>query len=132
MSQVELVYQILCDDVRLEIGNKLSFIGVFQEIYVQQLPIVLPKLAVLTQWCGEGEHSCTIQIISPDRTNVIGSSPESKFRIPSQGYANSIAFFLNIQFLQSGKYILQTSLNRKVQSERTIIVGLISQMPPQN
>ena len=35
-----------CDDVRLEAGNKLSFMGVFQNIMVQQLPLSLIKFAV--------------------------------------------------------------------------------------
>jgi hypothetical protein len=36
-----------CDDVRLEIGHKLSFIGCYNdEMIVQSFPVTLPKLAV--------------------------------------------------------------------------------------
>jgi hypothetical protein len=35
-----------CDDIRHEVGNKLSFIGCYQggELHVQLAPVVLPKL----------------------------------------------------------------------------------------
>jgi hypothetical protein len=37
---------IYCDDIRQEIGNKLSFIGCYQggELHVQAAPVALPKL----------------------------------------------------------------------------------------
>lgn len=41
---------IYCDDVRLEVGGKLSLIGVYQnKLIAQQLPIVLPKLCVFVK-----------------------------------------------------------------------------------
>ncbi len=44
-QELELAYTLFCDDVRLEVGNKLSYMGVFQNIVVPQLPVWLPKLA---------------------------------------------------------------------------------------
>ena len=35
-KKLELVYTLFCDDVRLEVGNKLSYMGVFQNIVVPQ------------------------------------------------------------------------------------------------
>ena len=46
-QKLELVYTLFCDDVRLEVGNKLSYMGVFQTIVVPQVPVWLPKLAVV-------------------------------------------------------------------------------------
>jgi hypothetical protein len=38
---------IYCDDIRHEIGNKLSFIGIYAgELLVQSFPITLPKLCL--------------------------------------------------------------------------------------
>ena len=48
--------RLFCDDVRLEVGNKLSFMGVFQNIMVQQMPVSLIKFAVVNHWRGEGTH----------------------------------------------------------------------------
>jgi hypothetical protein len=36
---------IVCDDIREEIGNKLTLIGIYeQEIFVSKLPYTFPKL----------------------------------------------------------------------------------------
>ena len=45
-SKLQLVYTIFCDDVRLEVGNKLSLMGVFHQIVVQQFPVTILKFAL--------------------------------------------------------------------------------------
>lgn len=41
------VYAIYCDDIRFEIGNKRSFIGVYNgQLFVPTFPVTLPKLAI--------------------------------------------------------------------------------------
>lgn len=40
------VHTIWCDDIRQEVGNKPSFMGVYTAgIFLQSLPVVLPRLA---------------------------------------------------------------------------------------
>ena len=39
MKTAQLVYSIICDDVRIEMGNKLSLMGVFENIFFQTVPI---------------------------------------------------------------------------------------------
>jgi len=42
--QLETIY---CDDIRHELGGKVSYIGVYNgQMWVQEFPIVLPKLCV--------------------------------------------------------------------------------------
>ncbi len=41
MKSAQLVYSILCDDVRLEMGNKLSFMGIFENVYLSSFPAVM-------------------------------------------------------------------------------------------
>lgn len=42
-----VVSTIFCDDIRLEAGNKLSLMGVYQGVLmVPQVPLLLPKLCV--------------------------------------------------------------------------------------
>ena len=64
-------YTLICDDVRLELGNRFSLIGVFQNIVTAQLPISLVKLAAVTYWHGQGTGSAQVRVVSPDRTEVI-------------------------------------------------------------
>jgi hypothetical protein len=42
------VSTIFCDDLRLEVGNKLSLMGVYNgRLFLSSLPAVLPKLCVM-------------------------------------------------------------------------------------
>ena len=75
-DKLELVYTLFCDDVRLEVGNKLSLMGVFQNIIVQQVPVSLIKFAVVNHWRGEGTHLSEVRILTPDRQRAIDHAVE--------------------------------------------------------
>ena len=68
-QNLQLIYTLLCDDVRLEMGNKISLMGVFQNIMVEKLPISLIKFAVVNHWRGEGQHQTEVRIVSPGQSN---------------------------------------------------------------
>jgi hypothetical protein len=40
-----LLHVIWCDDIRQELGNKPSFMGVYTELVLPSVPVVLPRLA---------------------------------------------------------------------------------------
>ena len=43
------IQAIFCDDIRHEVGNKVSFMGVYSgQLLVPSLPVILPKLCVVT------------------------------------------------------------------------------------
>lgn len=124
-DSAEIVYQLFCDDVRLEVGNKFSLIGIFQDIYVQQLPIGLPKMAIITQWRGKGDFTSEVRILSPDRKTLLAGSPPTRFQIPEGGFANNVNFFITLQFSEPGEYVVQTFLDNSVVQERKITVGVV-------
>lgn len=67
LPPIQPIYCLLCDDVRFEIGGKVSIIGEFSQLNVGQLPITVP-LCILTKWQGSPGHSAliTLQMVSPD------------------------------------------------------------------
>ncbi|MGH9897542.1 MAG: DUF6941 family protein [Pyrinomonadaceae bacterium] len=119
--ELELVYEIFCDDVRLEVGNKLSLMGVFQNIAVQQLPASIFKFAIVSHWRGNGRHSSEIRILSPDRHPIIISQP-TRFEVQPGGFADNISFFVNVAFEHPGQYIVQTLINSTVFCENPLNV----------
>jgi len=121
-SKLQLVYTILCDDVRLEIGNKLSYMGVFQSIIVPQLPVWLPKLAVVNHWSGEGGHLSEVRILMPDRQQALVVSQPARFEI-THGSADNISFFVNVTFPVAGNYIVQTLIDSNLFDERVLLVS---------
>src|SRR5689334_3226101 len=120
-SKLELGYTLLCDDVRLEVGNKLSYMGVFQSIIVPQLPVWLPKLAVVNHWRGDGVHLSEVRILMPDRQQALVVSQPARFEI-SHGSADNISFFVNVTFPVAGEYVVQTLVDSNLFDERILIV----------
>jgi len=70
---------LLCEDVREEVNNKLSIIGVFpNDDIVLQKDILIPSLmAVLFARGGEGPCETTVSLIDPKGQTVIESPKQT-------------------------------------------------------
>jgi hypothetical protein len=121
-NKLELVYTLFCDDVRLEVGNKLSLMGVFQNIMVQQLPVSLIKFAVVNHWRGEGAHLSEVRILTPDRQQPVVVSQPAPFEIAPGGFADNISFFVNVTFPVAGQYWVQTLVDSNLFDEQMLFV----------
>lgn len=121
-NKLKLVHTILCDDVRLEVGNKLSLMGVFQNIAVQQLPVSLIKFAIVSHWQGEGAHLSEVRVLTPDRQGFVVASQPTSFEIEPGGYADNVSFFVNVTFQQPGQYWVQTLVDSTLFDERPLVV----------
>jgi len=74
---------IFCDDIRQEIGSKLSYMGCYQdEIIVQMMPVVLPKLCVSVSVSTPKERpfkSLAIRVVQDDDVEL------ARMDIPKEG-----------------------------------------------
>lgn len=129
-ANLTLVYTLLCDDVRLEAGNKLSFMGVFQNIMVQQLPVSLIKFAVVTHWRGEGAYLSEVRILTPDKQQPIVVSQPTRFEIAAGGFADNISFFVNVTFPAPGQYWVQTLVDSNLFEEQPLVISEASEPLP--
>lgn len=121
-SNLQLVYTLLCDDVRLEMGNKVSFMGVFQNIMVENLPVSLIKFAVLNHWRGEGHHNTEVRIMNPDKSQLVVTSQATHIQLTPGGFTDNVSFFVNVVFPSAGTYWVQTFANEKMLEELPLIV----------
>lgn len=127
-KNLKLLYTLFCDDVRLEAGNKLSFMGVFQNIMVQQVPISLIKFAVVSHWQGQGSYLSEVRILTPDRQQPIVVSQPTRFEIAAGGgFADNISFFVNVTFPKAGRYIVQTLIDSNLYEEQTLTVSDVTE-----
>ncbi|HZI18051.1 MAG TPA: hypothetical protein VEY09_05590 [Pyrinomonadaceae bacterium] len=124
-GRLGLNYTIFCDDVRLEVGNKLSLMGVFHQIVVQHFPVTLMKFAVVNQWRGEGEYLSEVRILAPDRRQAIVLSDPAPFEVMPGGVANNVSFFFNVVFPAPGRYYVQTLINSTLADEQEINLILV-------
>jgi hypothetical protein len=128
MKNAKLVYSIVCDDVRLEAGNKLSLMGVFENIFFPAFPAALLKFSIVNHWVGVGQFETFVKVLSPDRREVVASMP-SKFSIESQGYADNVTFFTNVGFERPGSYTVQIHLDGELAAERPLYVHHVPPAP---
>ena len=126
-KNLQLIYTLFCDDVRLEAGNKLSFMGVFQSIMVQQLPLSLIKFAIVNHWEGEGSYLSEVRILTPDRQQPIVMSQPTRFEIAPGGFADNISFFVSVTFPTSGQYVVQTLVDSTLFNEQLLTVTNVSE-----
>jgi hypothetical protein len=122
-TKLQLLYTLFCDDVRLEAGNKLSFMGVFQNIMVPQLPVSLIKFAVVNHWRGEGNYLSEVRILTPDRQQPVVVSQPTQFEISQGGFADNISFFVNVTFPTAGQYWVQTLVNSNLFEEQRLTIS---------
>lgn len=121
-ENLQLVYTLLCDDVRLEMGNKISMMGVFQNIMVENLPISLIKFAVVNHWRGVGVHQTEVRIVSPDKNTTIVTSQPTHIELAEGGFSDNVSFFVNVVFQKAGTYWVQTLADTIVLEELPLIV----------
>ncbi len=121
-ENLQLVYTLLCDDVRLEIGNKISLMGIFQNIMVEKLPVSLIKFAVVNHWRGDGQYQTEVRILSPDKQTQVVTSQPTGIELAPGGFADNVSFFVNVVFPSAGTYWVQTLANTGILQEFPLIV----------
>ena len=128
MKTAQLVYSVLCDDVRIEMGNKLSLMGLFENVFFQGFPSALLKFAIVNHWIGAGQFETYVKVLSPDRREIVVSAP-SQFSMEANGYADNVTFFTNVSFELPGAHVVQVFLDGKLAAERPLYVHHV-QPPP--
>jgi hypothetical protein len=121
-ENLQLVYTLLCDDVRLEMGNKISLMGIFQNVMVEKLPVSLIKFAVVNHWRGAGNHQTEVRILTPDKNNIIVTSQPTGIELAPGGFTDNVSFFVNVVFSTPGTYWVQTIADTVMVEEFPLII----------
>lgn len=129
-QNLELIYTLLCDDVRIEMGNKISLMGVFQNIMVEKLPISLIKFAVVNHWRGAGHHNTEVRILGPSKNNLVVTSQPTQIELAPGGFTDNVSFFVNVVFPAAGTYWIQTLADARVLEEVPLIVTDVTNAEP--
>ena len=80
------VHAIFCDDIRQEMGNKVSFMGCYQgELIVPFVPLLLPKLCVQVTISTTKERPIKSLTVRLDQ----GANPIAAFEVCSDDFSRS-------------------------------------------
>lgn len=122
--EIRSTLALVCDDVRFEVGNRLSLMGMFHAIAVQQLPASLMKFAVVNRLEGQGTATAEVRVLSPDRSEVVAASNASPIDLSAGGFTYNMVFFVNVVLAEEGTYWVQTLLDSEPVSEVPFSVGV--------
>lgn len=127
-TKPNLLYTLLCDDVRQEVGGKFSLMGLFESIYANAFPAVHPRFAIVNEWTGgKGEFSVKIRLLAPDREQIISES-EAKLALYSETQRHrDISIRFNTTFKAQGTYWIETLLDNERISITPLVVQMVNQ-----
>ncbi len=118
-----LSYTIICDDVRQEQGGKISLMGLFENIYAINFPVLHPRLALMSEWSdGRGDFMVMTRLLSPDRKTVLRETV-SRFTISDTSHRHrDVSVHINIEFPSSGTYWIEHYLDGELVSSMPLAV----------
>ena len=91
-SRLDLINCVICDDVRTEIFNKETIVGVYNSGL--SIPFVPWSMSIClwfqVMWSGEGEMQLEIAVLNPGNHEV--GKIDGKARAILQGYLSTLAF----------------------------------------
>jgi hypothetical protein len=128
-KDLQLLYTIVCEDVRIEMTRNLSLMGILHVIQVPKLPVMLLKLAVVNHWRGQGRYLTESRILAPDRSRSIAASHPSPIDVPENGGADNVTVFTNLSFNEPGVYVVQTLVDSSLFAEHPLPVVQVQQQP---
>ena len=128
-KDLQLLYTIVCEDVRIEMTRNLSLMGILHVIQVPKLPVMLLKLAVVNHWRGQGRYLTESRILAPDRSRSIAASHPSPIDVPENGGADNVTVFTNLSFNEPGVYVVQTLVDSSLFAEHPLPIVQVQQQP---
>ncbi|MDY6950872.1 MAG: hypothetical protein SWE60_05125 [Thermodesulfobacteriota bacterium] len=116
-------YAIICDDIRHEMGDKFSLIGIYgSDIYVAQIPFLFPKLCVVVAY----RHMQSGDSFSIDLHDPSGQPLGQTVRgtVPKEVESSSRFMIFNVfpplQVHDPGQYKLVIVINGDVESQKEV------------
>lgn len=117
-----------CDDViRHADNNKMSLIGLFENINAPSFPTVHSKFAVVSRWSGgEGPFTLQVRLLDPTRVEVISQSDPNVAIFPDKNHVHHHTLYLqNTVFNIPGVYWIQALLDGDPVQEEPLNLALL-------
>ena len=131
---MRLDFAVVSDYALIDRTGKLSVLGIFQHIWVQQFPAIHPRLHLVLRLKGKrteiGEHRVLIRLADEAGNEVLGGSGSVTFAEPPAGVTDIEApaiLAFDVPFAHPGLYRFEISLDGERAAEVPLTVSL---MPP--
>lgn len=106
---------LFCEDIRQEVGGRVSLMGILgSKLYVQDFPLVFPKLCLFIEW-GEVKEdlNLTLNIVPPDGVKMNSVHPSATIAAQHGVVSRSMIVLTNFAFPKAGDYVFEFVVNGK-------------------
>ena len=132
-----LDFAVVADYALVDQAGKISVLGIFQHIWVQQFPAMHPRLHLVLRLKGRrtevGEHGVQIRLADESGSEILGGNGTVTFAEPPAGVtdieAGAILVF-DVPFPHPGLYRFEITVDGEVLATVPITVSQL-QNPPQ-
>jgi hypothetical protein len=132
---LHLDFAVAADYALVDQAGKLSVLGIFQHIWVQQFPAMHPRLHLVLRLKGKrtevGEHQVQIRLLDESGTEILGGNGVVNFAEPPAGVmdieAGAILVF-DVPFPHAGAYRFEITIDGV---QKAAVPLTVSQLPPQ-
>src|SRR5205823_8694647 len=130
---MHLDFAVVADYAIVDQAGKLSVLGIFQHIWVQQFPATPPRLHLVLRLKGKrteiGEHQVQIRLLDEQDVEILGGNGNVTFDEPPAGVtdieAGAILVF-DVPFPHAGPYRFEITIDGE---KKTAVPLTVSQMP---
>lgn len=130
---MHLDFAVVADYALVDQAGKISVLGIFQHIWVQQFPAMHPRLHLVLRLKGKrteiGEHGVQIRLVDEQDTEILGGTGSVTFAEPPAGVTEieaAAVLVFDVPFPHAGVYRFDIT----VDGERAAQVPItVSQMP---
>ena len=131
---MHLDFAVVADYALVDQSGKLSVLGIFQHIWVQQFPAMHPRLHLVLRLKGKrtevGEHAVQIRLLDEQGSESLGGSGNVTFAEPPAGVteieAGAILVF-DVPFARAGVYRFEITIDGQ---QKAAVPVTVSQLPP--
>ena len=121
-KQPKFEYSIICDDIRQEIGNKLTFVGVYQDlIIVSKIPYVFPKLCFFIQYKDVSAGDRFLLEITDPSNKIIEKAINITVPTGKGERMRLSGAFSPIKAEKEGRYTLSVTVNDNEKKKQEIV-----------
>jgi hypothetical protein len=112
MIEPDLLYSVLCDDVRREDNGKLMLLGLFEKIAAAEFPAQHGRCCIVNKWCnGTGRWTQQTRFVDEDDV-VLLQGEASTFELAGmEANFTAVHVFSNLTIYRPGRVFVEVLLD---------------------
>lgn len=129
MQTPPIDYCLVCDDIRVEAGNKATLLGFYGvlptvRIILKEWDKPLEKITFLiSRYGATRQYSAQFKIINPDATTLATSNVVTATPAPDESSSSAVGFsFPMLTFRQEGKHGVEVLIDNQAVYHSTFLV----------